>query len=145
MTGSFTWSVPFTWAGGIPCALPGSSPTSPFTMPGPVLTIEDVAMIAKAAADPRLIGAWPLPATVVPVVKFHGFGAAPAASALPDRSSTPFEIFAVYWVLAARFADGVNVAIWLAASYTTVPLTGAPPGPATETVKLPLLIVIGSI
>src|ERR1700730_5585106 len=109
--------VPFTCAGGIPCDVPGCSPTSPLITTGPVLLIEDVAITAKLAADPRLMvaGLAPPPATV-PVVKLHGFAMRPATTALPERSVTVFETVAVYCVLAARLADGVNIAIWLAGS-----------------------------
>jgi len=82
--------------------------------------------------------------TPAPVIKLHGLGTAPAASALPDRSVAAFVIVAVYDPLAARFADGVNVTV--APAYVTVPGTAAPPTPATATVNVPgAVIVAGSI
>ena len=53
---------------------------------------------------------------LVPVVKVHGFGIAPAANALPATSLAPVVIVAVYLVLAARVAGdvGVKVAVLLA-------------------------------
>jgi hypothetical protein len=50
-------------------------------------------------------------------------------------------IVAVYWVLSARLAMGVNVATTPA--YVTAPVTAAPSGPAS--VKVVVLIVVGSI
>jgi hypothetical protein len=79
------------------------------------------------------------------VVKAHGFGAAPVASALPNRSSTRFEIVAVYCVPAVRFAAGLKLAIWLVGSYVTVPSTKAPPTPATANEKVAEVIVTGFI
>src|SRR5579864_1054409 len=109
--------VPFTWAGGIPCEVPGAKPTSPLMITGPVLAIEEVDITAKLPAEPRLMEAWPVP-TTAPVVKFQGSGTAPVVvdNGLPERSVTRFEIVAVYCVLAARLAKGVKVAIWLAGS-----------------------------
>jgi hypothetical protein len=54
--------------------------------------------------------------TEAPVVKLHGFGLAPDASALPAKSFAAFEIVAVYCVVAVRFAAGVKVAMSLAES-----------------------------
>src|ERR1700675_4270374 len=108
MTGSLMCIVPFTCTGGIPCEVPGFNPTSPLITVGPVLVVEAVAIMAKLPADPRLMVAGPEAATA-PVVKLHGFGAAPTANALPDRSLTRFEIAAVYFVLLARLVDGLKV------------------------------------
>ena len=52
-----------------------------------------------------------------------------AASALPAASLAAVVMVAEYWVLAARGADGVNVAV-LPLTFT-VPATGAPPEVAT--------------
>src|SRR4051794_2494908 len=84
MDASVTWMVPFTWAGGMPWALPGFRPTSPLICVAPVLLIEAVAMTANAPAAPRLIGAW---ADWVPVVNVQTLS---LASGLPARSSAPF-------------------------------------------------------
>src|SRR4029077_14847924 len=140
--------VPFTCPGGIPCEVPGANPTSPLITTGPVLLIEAVAMTAKLPAEPSLMVAGPAEPLATPVVKLHGSGgveSGPLVSALPDRSLTRLETVAVYWVFAVRLADGTNVAIWLAESYDTVPLTGAPPTPVTASVKVALVIVVGSI
>src|ERR1700722_18320572 len=47
----------------------------------------------------------------VPVVKFHGLGTAPEASAFPLRSFAAVVIFAVNCVLAVSLALGLNVAV----------------------------------
>jgi hypothetical protein len=98
--------------------------------------------LPKVEIAPRLGSVGP---RVEPVVKVHGFGAAPDAKGLPDKSVTKFEIVAVYCVPEERFATGVNVAIWLIGSYVTVPSTGAPPTPATAKEKVAVVIVTGSI
>ena len=67
----------------------------------------------KVEAAPRL-GA--VERTEAPTVKLHGFGAAPATSALANRSVTRCEIVAVYCVPDVRFTAGVKVAIWVAGS-----------------------------
>src|SRR5580704_11227414 len=111
--------VPFTCAGGIPCEVPGASPTFPLMTTGPVLLMEAVAMTAKLPAEPRLIIAGPAAPVPVPVVKLHGSGGVdpgPLVKALPLRSLTMFEIVAVYCVLAVRLAEGAKVAILLAES-----------------------------
>jgi hypothetical protein len=51
-----------------------------------------------------------------PVVKVHGFGTAPLASALPNRSLAPVVTVAVYMLLARRLLAGVNVAIKVVAA-----------------------------
>src|ERR1700730_14829517 len=97
----------------------------------------------KGAALARLGPTGPM---VVPVVKFHGFGTRPEASALPTRSFAALETVAVYCVLAVRLALGVNVAILVCESYVTVPVTAAPFTPATARVNVPgAVIVSGSI
>src|SRR5580658_186919 len=111
--------VPLTWAGGMPCEVPGANPTLPLMTTGPVLLIEAVAITAKLPAEPRLIIAGPPAPVAVPVVKLQGSGGVeegPLAKALPERSWTMFEIVAVYCVLAVRLAEGTKVAIWLAES-----------------------------
>ena len=78
---------------------------------------------------------------VKPVVKFH---TKLAAMATPVRSLAAVVIVAVYCVLAARLAVGVNTAVRPA--YETVPGTAAPPTPATASVNVPAAeIVAGSI
>src|ERR1700738_5461820 len=62
----------------------------------------------KGAALARL---GPTGARLVPVVKFHGLGTRPATRALPARSFAALETFAVYCVVAVRFALGVKVAM----------------------------------
>src|SRR3954452_10272738 len=46
--------------------------------------------------------------------------------ALPAMSLTPLANVAVYWVVLASAADGVNVAFWVALSYAVVPATAVP-------------------
>ena len=65
---------------------------------------------ANVEAVPRL---GPVGPTEAPVVNVQGFAIVPAASALPARSFAAFVIVAVYCVVAARFAVGVNVAVLL--------------------------------
>jgi hypothetical protein len=55
------------------------------------------------------------------------------ASAFPDVSVAPVVIVAVYTVLAAKAAIGVNVAV--VPEYVTVPITGTPPGAVTVKVE----------
>ena len=64
--------------------------------------------VPKVEAAPRLGRVGPVAAMTV---KLHGFGAAPAANALPNKSVTRFEIVAVYCVPVARLVKGVKVAI----------------------------------
>jgi hypothetical protein len=52
----------------------------------------------------------------VPVVKVQGLGTAPAPRALPAKSCAPIETVAVYVVLGARFAVGMNSAVLLPAA-----------------------------
>jgi hypothetical protein len=90
-------------------------PRSPFTtvlipwLVAPALPPKD----PKVAVTPR---GGPTGPTEAPVVKVHGFGFAPAASALPVVSCAAFVIDALYWVLAVRLAAGVKVATWLTES-----------------------------
>src|SRR6476619_4562605 len=90
-------------------------PRSPFTtvlipwFVAPALPPKD----PKVAVSPR---GGPTGPAEAPVVKFHGFGFAPAASARPVTSLAALVIKAVYCVLAVRFAEGVNVAIWFTES-----------------------------
>jgi hypothetical protein len=64
-----------------------------------------------------------------------------AASGMPEALVAPVVIVAVYWVLYARLADGMNVAT--TPVYVTVPATAVPPGPVN--VKVDALIVVGFI
>jgi len=70
----------------------------------------------KEAADPRLTGPGPAPVNGGPVVKVHGFGTAPLASALPNRSFAPVVTVAVYMVLGRRGVAGLNVPIKVVAA-----------------------------
>ena len=65
------------------------------------------------------------------------------ASASPARSVVPVVIVAVYTVLDAKLAAGVNVATEPASTYVTAPVTATPPGPVN--VKVAPLIVAGFI
>src|SRR6202035_2083983 len=123
--------VPCTCPAGIPSAVPGLNPTSPLINVSPVLVIVAAAITAKLPAAPRLIVAGPVPTTPL-VVKLHGFGAAPVANELPDRSVTILEIVAVYCVLAARLVAAVPV-------YVTTPVTGVAPGPVKVNVATPIV------
>jgi len=91
--------VPFTWAGGMPCEVPGANPTLPLMTTGPVLLMEAVAITAKVPAEPRLMIAGPPAPVLAPVVKLHGSGgvdAGPLVKALPERSLARFETVAAY-------------------------------------------------
>src|ERR1035437_9188825 len=93
----------------------GVKPISPLIVFVPVLVIAARAKISKPVPAPRFIAPGERP-VVVPVVKFHGFGTAPDASALPSRSLAPVVIVAVYVELIARALLGVNVPIQFVAS-----------------------------
>src|ERR1700722_12378900 len=100
-------------------------------------------MDPKVAAVPRF---GPTGPTATPVVKLQGLGTTPAASGLPARSVAAFEIVAVYCVLGVRLAAGGNVAMSFTAAEGTVPVTAAPPTPATATANVPgAVMVSGSI
>ena len=78
-----------------------------FVMPAPPPKVPKVEAAPRFGAVER---------TEAPTVKRHGFGAAPATSALPNKSVTRCETVAVYCVPDVRFTAGVKVAIWLAGS-----------------------------
>jgi hypothetical protein len=73
-----------------------------------------------------------------PVVKVH---TKLLARVVPAGFFAPVVIVAVYGVLPARGAEGVNVAV--VPEYVTAPVTAAPPGPVT--VKVDVFIVVASI
>jgi hypothetical protein len=51
-------------------------------------------------------------------------------------------IVAVYCVLGAKFAVGVNVVVFVLATYVTVPGTAAPPAPAADTANVPAAVTV---
>jgi hypothetical protein len=72
---------------------------------------------------------------IVPVVKVH---AKLLASGSPTGSWAPVVIVAVYSVLAARSAFGVNIAV--VPEYVTTPATDVPPGPVTVNVASSIVV-----
>src|ERR1039457_552913 len=106
---------PFTIPGGNPVtelSVLGVKPRSPSITVKPVLVTVARAKTSKPAAAPRFNGERP---AVEPVVKLHGFGTRPAASALPSRSLAPVVTVAVNESPAVRALAGVNVTIHFAA------------------------------
>jgi energy-converting hydrogenase Eha subunit B len=133
--------------------------TAPETavLPGPVSVKVDEVIVAgfiawlKVAVMAEAIATPVAPLAGVTDVTVGGTGAAAVvnvhasfdASAVPDESVAPVVIVAVYCVLYARFADGVNVATDPLAAYVTVPETAALPGPVS--VKVAEVIVAAFI